>query len=417
MSYTVIARLLFALTPMLPCAVLATESPTTSDAGVTTLAESVIPAKPIVTRAQLDAYLHDTPAASSPLSWLTPGAQRRFLDSIIFGEHGLGGMSLDDLSYELTREQAYTLLRLFGAQNYAIALDARSTPRPASDDRQASTLESSYDRLIAASDTGEDNTALTQTLSRIYAEQFTPFQTDAQRHALSDRDVEFLFRAATTLAFHVTSQPSYLADMRSDFAELARRHRVDRPHASNLYEMLLTSHHADEARALLAAQPLIERNPAPVMHTASRIRDGQPSLWIATPGTRKRELVRFRFNIRAPAQVVVLASTGCHFSRNAARDIEADPLLRELFRDHAQWVTPPDEITAFDAVQDWNQTHPALRLGIAYDDATLPMVERFETPTFYFLSHGAVVDKVVGWPDEGNLEAIRRGLRKIDLMR
>ena len=417
MSYTVIARLLFALTPMLPCAVLATESPTAPDAGVTTLAESVIPAKPIVTRAQLDAYLHDTPAASSPLSWLTPGAQRRFLDSIIFGEHGLGGMSLDDLSYELTREQAYDLLHLFGAQSYAIALDARSTPRPAGDDKQASLLESHFDQLIAASETDEGNTTQAQTLNRIYAEQFAPFQTDAQRHVLGDRDVEFLFRAATTMTFRVTSQPNYLADMRSDFAELVRRHRVDRPHASNLYDALITAHHVDEARALLAAYPLIDRSPAPAMRSSTRIRDGQPSLWIVTPGARKRELVRFRFNIRTPAQVVVLASTGCHFSRNAARDIEADPQLRMLFRDYAQWVAPPDEVTAFDAVQDWNQAHPTLRLGIAYDNATLPMVDRFETPTFYFLSHGTVVDKVVGWPDEGNLEAIRRGLRKIDLMR
>lgn len=417
MPYTAIARLLFALTPILPCAVLATESPTLSDAGVTTRAELVIPAKPIATRAQLDTYLHDTPAASSPLSWLTPGAQRRFLDSVVFGQHGLGGMSLNDLSYELTREQAYTLLRLFGAQNYALALDARSTPRPVGGDKQASTLESHYDQLIVASNQDEADATRAHTLNRIYAEQFAPFQTDAQRHALGDRDVEFLFRAAATLAFRVTSQPNNLADMRSDFAELARRRRVDRPHASKLYDMLVTSHHADEARALLVAHPLIERSPAPIMRTATRIRDGQPSLWIATPGTRKRELVRFRFNIHAPAQVVVLASTGCHFSRNAARDIEADPVLRELFRDHAQWVAPADEITAFDAVQAWNQAHPALRLGIAYDDAALPMVERFETPTFYFLSHGRVVDKVVGWPDEGNLEAIRLGLRKIDLMR
>ena len=417
MPYTAIARLLIALMPILPCAVLATESPTASYAGVTIRAELVIPATPITTRAQLETYLHDTPVASSPLNWLTPGAQRRFLDSIIFGEHGLGGMSLDDLSYELTREQAYTLLRLFGAQSYAMALDARSTPRPASDDQRASTLEPLYDRLIAASEKGDDYATQAQALIGIYAEQFAPYQTDVQRHALGDRDVEFLFRAATTLAFRVTSQPNYLADMRRDFAELARRHRVDRPHASNLYDMLVSAHHADEARALLAAQPLIERSPVPLMRTASRIRDGQPSLWIATPGTGKRELVRFRFNIRTPAQVVVLASTGCHFSRNAARDIEADPLLRKLFRDYAQWVAPPDEITAFNAVQDWNQAHPTLRLGIAYDNATLPMVERFETPTFYFLSHGRVVDKVVGWPDGGNLEAIRHGLREIDLMR
>ena len=212
MSYTAIARLLIALMSILPCAVLATESPTSPIAGVTISAQLVIPAKPIATRAQLDAYLHDTPAVSSPLSWLTPGAQLRFLDSVVFGQHGVGGMSLDDLSYELTREQAYALLRLFGAQSYAIDLDARSTPRPAGDDEQASTLESRYDRLIAASNQVEDDATRTQNLNHIYAEQFAPYQADAQRRALGDRDVEFLFRAATTLAFRVTEQPNDLAD-------------------------------------------------------------------------------------------------------------------------------------------------------------------------------------------------------------
>lgn len=413
MPHTAIARLLIALMPILPCAALAAQSP---DAGVTIGADLTIPSKPIATRAQLGAYLHDTPAANSPLSWLTPGAQRRFLDSMVFGQHGLDGMSLDDLSYELTREQAYAVLRLFGAQSYAIDLDARSTPRLAAGDAPASTLESSYDRLIAASSQNDNSAAQTQTPERIYAEQFAPFQSDATRRTLGDRDVEFLFRAAATLAFRFTGQPNYVADMRSDFAELARRHRVDRPHVSKLYEVLVTAHQADQARALLAAHPLIEPSPAPVMRSFTRIRDGQPSLWIVTPGAHKRELVRFRFNVHVPAQVVVLASTSCHFSRNAARDIEADPVLRELFREHAQWVAPPSEITTFDAVQAWNRAHPTQRLGIAYDSAALPMVERFETPTFYFLSHGTVIDKVVGWPDAGNLEAIRHGLREIDLM-
>jgi hypothetical protein len=165
------------------------------------------------------------------------------------------------------------------------------------------------------------------------------------------------------------------------------------------------------------AHPPAEHGPPPVMRSVSRIHKGQPSLWIAMPGSRKRELVRLRFNFRGPAQVIVLASTACDLSANAARDIEADPLLRDLFRDYAQWVAPADEVAAFDAVQAWNRAHPSLRLGIAYDDAALPMVERFEAPTFYFLDHGTVVDTVVGWPGAGNLDAIRQGLRRIHLMR
>ncbi|MET4568984.1 hypothetical protein [Rhodanobacter soli] len=410
--YTAITRLLFLLAPALPFAALAAPS---SDAGVTRNAAPAIPVKPIASRAELDAYQRDTPPANSPLSWITSGARRRFLDSLVYREHGLGGMSLADLRYELTREQAYTLLRLFGAQNYAVDLDALTTPRPATDDTATSTLEPAYARLLAA-ERADGGTTQVQAVAHSYAAEFAPAQADARRRALGDRDAELLFRAAA-LAFQATGQPDYLADMRRDFAELQRRHRIDRPHASDFYDALLIAHRDDEARALLAAHPAIKRNPPPLMRSFSRIRNGQPSLWVATPGTRKRELVRFRFNIRAPAQVIVLASTGCHFAANAARDIEADPLLRDLFREYGQWVAPPSEVTAFDAVREWNEAHPALRLGIAYDNAALPMVERFETPAFYFLDHGTVVDTVVGWPPGGNLDAIRRGLRKIDLLR
>lgn len=394
---------------------LAASAAQAADSGITRSTTLAIPARPIATRAQLDVYLRDTPPADSPLSWLTPGARRRFIDSLVFGQRGLGGMDLGDLRYELTREQAYALLRLFGAENYALDMDARTTPRPFDGDAAASVLEPRYETLVAASAVGDLATQARNVVSA-YAKNFAPLQTEAKRSALDGHDAELLFRAAV-VAFRMTSQPAYLADMRDDFAELARRHRVDRAHAGDLHDALILAHRDGEARALLAAYPLLQRSPAPVMRSPQHIRNGQPSLWIATPGTRIRELVRLRFNIRVPAQVIVLASTACHFSASAARDIEADPLLRDLFREYAQWVAPADEVTAFDAVQTWNRAHPALRLGIAYDNAALPMVERFETPTFYFLDHGTVVDTVVGWPAAGNLDAIRRGLRSIHLMR
>ena len=147
MPYTIIGRLLFLLASAPPFAALAAPTP---DDGVTRNATLAMPAKPITSRAELNAYLRDTPPANSPLNWLTPGAQRRFLDSLVYREHGLGGMSLADLRYELTREQAYTLLRLFGAQDYAVDLDALTAPRPATQDDGSGTLEAAYDRLLAA---------------------------------------------------------------------------------------------------------------------------------------------------------------------------------------------------------------------------------------------------------------------------
>lgn len=412
MRFTRVALVLICLSSNLPLA-MADSSSATQDTGVTLYADVVIPARPITSQARLDAYLHDTPSSRSPLNWLTAPARKRFLSGLVFHENGLGGLYLGDLAYELTRAQAYTLLRLFGTQSFALTLDARSSPRPAEIGDEASALEKGYTELVSMADQLDSST---HAITQIYAQRFSAMQTDAQRRVLSGRDVEFLFRAAT-LVFQLTHHPTYIDDMRADFSELQRRHLVDRPHASDLFDALILSGNANEARALQARYPLIERGSVPVMKTASRIRPGNPSLWIVNTERGKRELVRYPFNIRARAQIIVLASTSCHFSELAAQAIEADPALREVFRENAQWVAPASDLTGFDAIAAWNEAHASSRLGVIHDDGELPMVERIETPTFYFLDHGRVVDTVVGWPRGGNIEALRRGLRMIDLLR
>ncbi len=411
MPHAIAFRLLLACTCAVSGMALASDPPTTAkDACVTEQVTISVPATPISTRAALDAYMRDTPAARSPLNWLTSGGQRRFLAGIVFSERGIAGMSLDDVRYELTREQAYELLRLFDAQAYATSLDARTTPLPASTAADISRVEQAYDRLLAISLRGDDQRSPAMVES--YRTDFARWQNDAQRHALDDRDVELMFRAVGVM-LEGTDQPGYLADMQGNFAELQRRHAVDRPHAGMLYDALLRAHRSDEAKTLGAAYPVIDRRPPPTMRSGGRVRKGQRSLWILTPG--KRELLRYRFVTHMPAQVVVVASPECHFSQDAARDIEADPQLRDIFGDASQWVAPSSDFTAFDAVQRWNTQHPAVPLAIAYDDTSLPAGGPVGTPTFYFLQRGRVVDTVVGWPRKGSREAIRLALRRIGL--
>ena len=406
------SRLLIALLTCLPMTLYATTSSNVA-AGVTQQLDVQIPSKPISTRAQLDSYLSETPASRSPLSWLTPAAKERFLEGLDFSDHGLGGMYLGDLGYELTREQAYSLLELFGAQSYALNLDARLAPRPAENIHETSEIEANFNQLanmLNRSNPSPD--AFTQ----IYAEQFSPVQTDARRTQLSDREAAFLYRAAA-LTFKVNSRPAVVEDMRADFSELQRRHLVDRPQAGALYDALIITGKTDEASSLHRRYPLVERGDPPVMKSASRIPRSKPSLWIINSERGKREFIRYPFNMRVRSQVIVIASTGCHYSAKAASDIDADPVLRDVFGASAQWVVPSVEVTAFDAIAKWNERYPTLRLGVIHDDAELPMVKHFDTPTFYFLTRGRVVETVVGWPEGGNLEAIRHGLRAIDLLR
>jgi hypothetical protein len=408
MLHSIQARVLLLALLIAPFAA-AAENHAASVPGLTAAPDVVIPDKPIASRDQLDAYQRDTPPGQSPLNWLTPGGKQRFLSSIIFGERGVGGFSTEDLSYDLTRQQAFYLLKLFGSESYAINLDARTAPRPAAAVMPSSALEQNYDELVAAADTGDHTLVI-----HLYATHFAPSQSDAQRHALNDADMLLLFRATDRVA-DITSDASYLNDLRADKAELEQRHLIDRPQAGSYYDALVRMRQTDEARAFLAAHPSLDRNQPPVMRLGSRIHKGQPSLWV--PSLSRHELVRFRFNTHAPSQIIVLGGTGCHYCIQAARALEADPMLRGIFQDYAQWVASSAELGAFEEVREWNRTYPEMRLGINYDDRELPMIKQFETPTFFFLDHGTVVDTVKGWPDGGNLEAIRSGLRKIDLLR
>ncbi|MGN2245255.1 hypothetical protein ACFWZ3_01055 [Frateuria sp. GZRR35] len=362
------------------------------------------PDMPIASRVELDAYRHDTPPAASPLSAFSPAGQRRFLAGLVFGQRGLGGFSFDDLTYDLTREQAWNVLRLFGAERYAAGLATRTRPRPAG--ARVATLDVAYDELVGASPEASGKPAAVA----VYARAFAPAQ--ARLRTLGDRDVELLLRAADRLARIDPTQTRYLLDMQRDVAELERRGRLDRPHVDALYDALLAAHRPDQARALLAAHPILDRQPPPTLHDAP-IASDSASLWVARGG---RDLWRQPFHLDADAQVVVLGSTGCHFSEAAARSIGADPLLRELFSKHAQWVAPAHDIVAFDALVAWNRAHPAQPLVVLHEDAGLPFVSRFATPTFYFLRQGRVVDTVVGWPGDAQRAALRAGLQKIGLL-
>lgn len=73
-------------------------------------------ATPIRSTEDLSTYLRT--AHDSPLDRLAPDARQRFLDSLTFGEHELGGFQYTDLQ-TLPPDDVYQILRLFGAERTA----------------------------------------------------------------------------------------------------------------------------------------------------------------------------------------------------------------------------------------------------------------------------------------------------------
>ena len=75
--------------------------------------QEAAPKTPIRSAAELSAYLRT--ARDSPLDQLQPAARQRFLDSLVFGEHELGGFRYTELQV-LSPDDVYQILSLFGAE-------------------------------------------------------------------------------------------------------------------------------------------------------------------------------------------------------------------------------------------------------------------------------------------------------------
>jgi hypothetical protein len=271
---------------------------------------------------------------------------------------------------------------------------------------------SSFDRFQDSVIRGYPSTkAASSKIHERYRQLFSRYQTSAAATMLSLDDVAVLFRAADTDYFYTVS-PVSLDDMALDLAELHRRGVVRKENEKKFYAALVESRHFDKARVFAKLHPFAADQTVPdVVDTVAR--DGPTTLVVKDGG---KKLVRKAIDLSKGRHIVITSSPLCHFSPRAIRSIESDAVLRPLIRDHALWIVPPDRSTSFSTVANWNRFHPHEQMEFAYRREEWPMIERWETPVFYFLKDGHVVSKVTGWPVAGRKADIRRSLRLAGLM-
>jgi hypothetical protein len=116
-------------------------------------------------------------------------------------------------------------------------------------------------------------------------------------------------------------------------------------------------------------------------------------------------------------RLVVTASHGCGFSRTAAADIAADPVLGPAFARRATWLMLPPGAEGIDGAIAWNRLFPQAPPRLMYGRDAWPHFADWRTPVFHVLRDGRIVDALVGWPrDDGTArEALIDMLRRHDL--
>jgi len=262
---------------------------------------------------------------------------------------------------------------------------------------------------------GLEETTRAALIGMAYGGLFAADPSSTQVSRVDDHDLELLYRAADLASFYSTKD-SYVRAMAAVVDELQRRGLTSAGHYTHLYERYVEARMLADAKAVADKHPLPEHVKLPEIHDATDLGEGQPTVLVVEP--RTHTLLRRGVDLQQAAQVVIVSHPGCHFSQAAIGDISADVVLSKGFSEHATWVAPQDshlgdlDVALF---EQWDREHPGHEISVAFKREKWPMIDSWETPTFYFLEKGVVRAKVQGWPKEGHRAELLAGLQKIGL--
>jgi len=245
-------------------------------------------------------------------------------------------------------------------------------------------------------------------LTEFYRARFSGLQASSVRAAMSDEDLRALTLAAQLAVFY-HHDGDILDDAMADLRLLEDRGAARPGDIRAAYGLLVAGRRFEQARHFLAAHPDLDEPEPPRLLRLRADASGAAEMRVGeTDGTLEWSPV----DVATLPRILVIGHPSCHFTRNAAHAIEADPELRALFVAQSKWLAPQDTGTDFTVFHRWNTEHPDLPMTIAYRAAGFPIIDHWATPTFYFLDRGRVVSKVIGWPRGGRREEILAAYRE-----
>jgi hypothetical protein len=256
------------------------------------------------------------------------------------------------------------------------------------------------------------NTARADAVRALYEEFFASAHLNQQLNHVDSGDLDLLYRAASIVEYDTVDE-KYLSDMQLYLDALQQRDLASDREAISMYKALVSARRLTEADEFSRRHPQLEMKALPTLHEASSIAGGLPTELALD--IDRRELVRRNVDLHQAAQIVVVGHPSCHFTQNAMRDIQADPVLGDIFRSHAMWLAPQESEFDWDRFEQWNRSHPGQELTIAFRRDEWPMIDTWNLPTFYFFKDGALRAKFFGWPEKGRRAELLSALQEIGL--
>ncbi|MEP7154425.1 MAG: hypothetical protein ABI905_01530 [Betaproteobacteria bacterium] len=232
----------------------------------------------------------------------------------------------------------------------------------------------------------------------------------SQLKRASPEELNYLSHAADKAAMY-SHQESYGKDMLLVFREQEARKLADDTLYRKMYDVLYSVRLLGDANKLLNENPDHFKGFSLAYRSAPVVAQNAPTEWIVDPYANA---VRRQTAVFPEGWYVVVVSHPLNSaSQRAIHDIAADSTLGAALRNHVKWLVPQDRQTDLKVLQDWNADHPDNIMTVVFREREWPLIDNWDTPTFYIIKEGKVAAKIAGWSKDGSQEKLRDALKQI----
>jgi hypothetical protein len=346
-------------------------------------------------------------AGQTALDALTPHGKRAFLDSLSWGQQGLGGFSTAPLVRELNAAQIAGVMKLMHSDEYTAMLTrdlGDSTPlrfaAPSARVEAAARAFRQFSDLVDKRREESEAAGVTRgpiELVRYYHAHFAPYMRPDQRKAHPPADLLLLFDVASAVVA-TAGDPQALLHQRAIFAEFERRGIDTRRTLDDaMLRALLAGRRFGEARVFADAHPRQGRQAIAreIDTLGPAFRGRSVYRFDAAANTLERIAVPLAQGI----QVVMVVDAGCHFSEAALQAVGSDAdLFARLSRAGLLVITPPRSPVPTRFMAEWNEKYPQLALRAPFNAEQWRNTDVTGVPAFFILENGRVRTRIDGWP-------------------
>jgi hypothetical protein len=131
----------------------------------------------------------------------------------------------------------------------------------------------------------------------------------------------------------------------------------------------------------------------------------------------ENKLIKEPFDLASGVKLVIVASPYCHFSNNALSDIESNEEVFEKIRNDTIVVAPQNKFILPLDVFNWNLNSKNFKMKIIQSEKSVPAIDDWSTPVFYFFKDGVLSGKMIGWPKNEGAKNVSRLIEKFDSLK